>query len=339
MRPTRRGWATIVAAAVAVLVAWVFGSRALNVVAVAAVIGFAVGAVQLHAAETPSIDRSTFAPGFPGETRTVSIDVSGTRGTIVHVTDALSDGLTATGNVFEGTLPVGTSYEVTLAERGRQTVGPTTIRQHDGLGLLRRTERLDERTSILVYPTVHDIAGSETLAAVVERTRTPERGEIDRLREYTPGDPLRDIAWKASAKRFPNLVVAEFAGQETSGTIELAVVTTPDRIDDAAGAAASVGLFLLGTGIDIGISVPDGRLEPGSGRAHRHNVLRLLAETQPGTVEERTWAEADIRIAGEDGVTVDTGARTVAFERVRAGDARKYSVDSDRADRTEGFAP
>ncbi|WP_136688786.1 DUF58 domain-containing protein [Halorhabdus amylolytica] len=335
MRLTRRGWATIGAAVIAVLMAWTFGSRALNAVAVTAVIAFAVGAVQLRSVEVPSIERSTPESGFPGETRTISIDVNGTRGTIVRGHDAIPDGLASVGNGFEGTIPVGTTYEVTLTERGRHTIGPATVRQSDALGLMERTDRIEE-TSILVYPAVYDVAGSETLATVVDRAGTSERQEIDRLREYVPGDPLRDIAWKASAKRLPEFVVVEFAGQGTTGTAELAVTATRERIDDAASAAASVVLFLLDTGLEVGITVPDGRLEPGSGRRHRGEVLRLLAETGSGTIAEHTWADADVRIVGEDdAVTVDTGAHTVAFETVRAGDGTGVPEQSSERDRPD----
>ncbi|WP_135667565.1 DUF58 domain-containing protein [Halorhabdus rudnickae] len=337
MRLTRRGWAVVGAALATVLVAWVFGSRALNAVAVTAVIALAVGAVQLRLADRPSIERSTPAPGFPAETRTVTLAASGTRGTIVHVTDDLSDGLGAAGNDFEGTLPVEIAYELTLAERGRHTVGPATIRLRDALGLFERAERLEERTSVLVYPSVSDVSGSETLSAIVQKARTSERQEIDRLREYVPGDPLRDIAWKASAKRLPEFVVVEFAGQESTGTVELTVSATRERIDDAAGAAASIALFLLEMGLDVGVTAPDGHLDAGSGRPHRGDVLRLLAETGPGTLDERTWDDADVRIVGEDdAVTVDTADRTLAFETIRTGErAIDLPARSGGPDRTE----
>ena len=329
MRVTRRGWAAITAGVAAVVVAWVFGSRALNAVAVTAGVALAVGAIQLRLADRPSIDRSTPGAGFPGETRTVTIEGTGSRGTIVSVVDSLSDGLAATDNAFDGTLPVERTYELTLTERGRHTIGPTTVRMRDTLGLLAREDTDGNRTSVLVYPAVYDVAGSRQLADIVEQTRTPQRQAIDRLREYVPGDPLRDVAWKASAKRPSELVVVEFAGQETTGTVELAASAERAGIDDAASALASTALFLLDAGLEVGITVPDGRLEPDRGRRHRSAILELLAETDAGTVGDQRWAGADIRIVGtEEGVTVEIDGRTVDFETIRTDDGTATGAGS-----------
>lgn len=340
MRPTQRGWAAIGAAIGAVVVAWVFGTRALNAVAVTAVVALAVGAVQLRLADFPSVERSMSPSGFVGESRTVSIAVDGTRGTIVRVRDHHPDALEATGATFDGTLPIETTYDVTLAGRGRHAIGPADVRQRDALGLLQRSDPIGDLTSVLVYPAVYDVAGSNALAAIVDRSRTPDRQEIDRLREYVPGDPLRDVAWRASAKRPQEFVVVEYAGRETDGTVDIALSATWDGIDEVASAAASVGLFLLEAGLDVGLVAPDDRIEPASGHGHRGALLASLAEIGPGTIDERAWADADVRIvADHHGATVDVGTRAVAFETIRTGDRTvavpETAPDTDRPDRVE----
>jgi len=308
-------------AVAAVAMAWVFGSRSLNAVAVTALIALVVGWVQLRLADLPTVDRSTPRPGFPGEPRTISLSVRGSRGTIVEVEETFPEGIEATTTGIEGSIPVDARYDITYAGRGRQQLGPATVRLRDALGFIGREHRLDGTTPALVFPSIHDVSGSDALSTIVRRTRTPERQAIDELREYVPGDPLRDIAWKASAKRLPDLVVVEFTGQETTGTVELAASATSDGIDDAASALASIALFLLDAGLRVGVTVPGGRLEPGLGRSHRSDLLTLLAETDQGSIPESRWNGADLRIrGGSDEVTVETGSYNVAFETLRSGD-------------------
>lgn len=82
---------------------------------------------------------------------------------------------------------------------------------------------------------------------------------------------------------------------------------------------------------------PDGSLDPAQGMAHRAELLGRLAETGAGTVAEQAWADADVRVAGEDGtVTVDIDGRNSTFEEIRAGDGRDGStVASLGSERTE----
>jgi len=317
-------------AVAAVGMAWLFGRRTLNAVAVGTVVAVAVGLVQLRFADRPTVSRSVPGGGFPGETRTVSIDIEGTRGTIVRVRDALSAGLAATDNDFAASLPATRRYEVTLTDRGRRTIGPTTVWLRDALGLFEREIRLDETTPLVVYPPVHDVGGSEHLWGIVERRRAAGRSEIDRLREYQPGDPLRDVAWKASAKRHSSFVVVEFAGRETAGAVEIALDATPRTINEAASAAASVALFLLDQGLDVGLVTPGSRIEPSGGGRQRRAILAALAEAGAGTTDGRTRGDADVRIVGEDGaVTVGIEGLTIPFRTVRTGE-RDVGADRDR---------
>ncbi|MFW5919685.1 MAG: DUF58 domain-containing protein [Halanaeroarchaeum sp.] len=321
MQLTRRGRVAVFVIVAAIAIGWAFGSRSLNAVAVTALIALVVGWIQLRVADPPSVERSTPRSGFPGEQRSISLSVEGSRGTIVEVSEELPAGLDASEHRFEGSIPFEHSYRLTYTGRGQHAIGPATVRLRDALGLLERVHRLTATTPVLVYPTVHDVGGSDVLASMVRHTRTPDRQEIDELREYVPGDPLRDIAWKASAKRMPDLVVVEFAGDETTGTVELAASANDAGIDRAASALASIALFLLDAGLRVGVTVPGGRLEPGLGRQHRRDLLALLAETDQGAVPERAWNSADLRVrGGTDSVTVETGADSVEFETLRSGD-------------------
>ncbi|WP_181686415.1 DUF58 domain-containing protein [Halorhabdus salina] len=336
MELTRRGAAAVGVAIAAVGMGWAFGSRSLNAIAVTAVITIAVGAVQLRLADPPSVDRSKPRSGFPGDQRSVSLQVTGSRGTIVHLTDPLPDGLQSADNDATGAIPFETAYEVTLTRRGHHRIGPATVRVRDPFGLLNETYEVGDRTPLLVYPTIHDIAGSTALGAIIEQARTPERQEIDHLREYVPGDPLRDIAWKASAKRLPDFVVTEYTGQETAGAIEIATSATDSTIDEAASAAASVAVFLLDAGLEVGLTLPGDRLQPNRGPRHRERLLHTLAKADPGAVPETAWAHADVQIAGKQrGVRVGFEGHSMFYGQLR-GDDRQATPPGTETNHDDG---
>ncbi|CCQ34409.1 penicillin-binding protein 1A [Halorhabdus tiamatea SARL4B] len=337
MRLTTRGRVTLAVAVAAVVMAWLFGARSLNAVAVPAVVAVVAAVAQVRLADQPSAERSNLPAGFPDETREVTVSITGSRGTIVEATDPHPAGLSSTDNTVSGSLPTTHTYELTLTERGKHEVGPLAVTLRDVFGLVTHEVTVGDPTNVLVYPAIHDVGGSTVLTAELERARRPERQEIDQLREYVPGDRLRDIDWKSSAKRLPDLIVTEFVGREVTGAIRIAVSADRDTADATASAVASVALFFARAGLEVGVHTPDGALEPAQGVAHRTELLGLLAETGAGTVSEQTWADADVRVAGEDGtVTLDVDGRNSTFEEIRAGDGRDgNTVASLESERTE----
>jgi len=331
MRVTRRGRATVGVAIAAFVMAWLFGARSLNAVAVPALVALVAALAQIRVADAPSVDRSNPHAGFPGETRDVTVEVTGSRGTIVQARDTLAPGLVSSDNAVSGSVPLTHTYEMAFRSRGRHAIGPLSVRLRDVFGLVTHEIEVGEPTPVLVYPEIHDVTGSSVLAAKLERSRRPARQEIDELREYVPGDPLRDIDWKSSAKRLPDLVVTEFVGREATGTITIAASADRTTDDGMASATGSVALFFLDAGLEVGVTAPGGHRAPARGETHRSDLLGLLAETGPGTVDDRAWADADVRVVGEDGtVTIDVDGRELTFEAVRAAADRDRSRSGGR---------
>ncbi|WP_311170608.1 DUF58 domain-containing protein [Halobellus ordinarius] len=108
------------------------------------------------------------------------------------------------------------SYEITPRRRGEHEIGPATVVVTDVLGLVARTIRVENRGTLLAFPPIRRLAPgarTELLAASGAVDPRPSgRDMFDGLREYVPGDALRDVHWKSSAKRGA-LVVQEFAGE------------------------------------------------------------------------------------------------------------------------------
>jgi len=327
MRPTQRGVAVVVIIVACVAMGAAFGARALNAIVGPAVIALGAAVLRLVWMETPTVERTDPPAGFPGERRTVELDVSGSG--IAEISDTVREGPEADAPAVRTTLPDTVTYDLELQSRGELTLGPPTVVVSDVLGLLRHRVETDATGTVLIYPSIYDLRDEEAFAHLFDHTETPERQAFDRLREYAPGDPLRDVHWKSSAKRAEGeLVVKEFVGETSDGTFTVAAGGTAAAADEMASAAASIALLGMEAGLSVAVECPDGTVPPGHGELHRRHVLEVLARTGPGSVSERARAEADVVIdAGADGVTVRVDGRehTLAMaDRPQFGTADRH---------------
>ena len=303
MRPTVRGLAVGLVAAAASVAAVTAGPRALNAVAGPALVALGAGALQVGLADPPTVERTDPPAGFPGDTRTVEFTVDG--GALGRVVDALPDGVAGDDHEVQRGLPATVSYEVELAERGVWTVGPPAVVVSDVLGLFVRRVSADATATLVVYPPVAALEETGPLARLVGEERGERRRTFESVREYAPGDPLRDVHWKSSAKRAgDDLVVKEFTGDRQRGAVRVAASAAPGHTDEMATAAASVAHLGLTAGLSVGLSCPAGTVPVGRGESHRTQLLGLLARTGGGDASEAD-GRPDVAVhADADGVTV-----------------------------------
>jgi uncharacterized protein (DUF58 family) len=118
-------------------------------------------------------------------------------------------------------LPAGSecsvTYHVTPPKRGDFSFGQLSVRFTTGFGLVVRELTFDLRRGVKVYPNLTGIRAHE-IAAKKERlvdigvhvSRLRGTGlEFESLRAYVPGDELRRVDWKASA-RHAELIAREY---------------------------------------------------------------------------------------------------------------------------------
>jgi hypothetical protein len=123
--------------------------------------------------------------------------------------DALGEStrLTVTLSRSASGTPTRLSYPITPAVRGRHLIGPLTARFSDPLGMAEYERDLAGRSTLLVLPRVTPLRGlpaglgrGEGESGSTGLRRGP--GERDALvREYQPGDPLRTVHWRSTARR------------------------------------------------------------------------------------------------------------------------------------------
>jgi uncharacterized protein (DUF58 family) len=168
--------------------------------------------------------------------------------------------------------------EVPALKRGWQNIGRIKIYNEYPFGLFHVWSWLNPDFAALIYPKLDIDApplpnDSAFATAPVSRSRGDE---LAMLRDYRPSDPMRSIAWKASA-RHDTLLVKEFEhhrGREI--VLSFASLTGLDRerrISRLAKWVCSAEIAQLRYTLDL----PTGKFGPGIGPEHRHTCLRELA--------------------------------------------------------------
>lgn len=315
MRLTRRGYGLVAVVVAAEAFALTYGGATLNAVVAPLVIALLVAAVHVRRTATPTVDRASVSPGFPGDTREVTVMVDGSG--VAALVDAVPDGLAAAHAWTETTLPAELSYELTLNARGRHALGPVSVTVTDVLGLVTETYETPKTTNALVYPPVYQLAGRERILRDVLDRDAVERQEFDSLREYAPGDPLRNVHWKSTAKDPDGMYVTEFADRRIEDSVVLAASCEEGYADEMAAAAASVAVLALDVDVAVELRTPSGRVPAGSGVDHRDEVLKLLAITDGGRPAEAAMDDVDMHVhAAADGVTLSVGTRDHEFDEM-----------------------
>jgi uncharacterized protein (DUF58 family) len=192
------------------------------------------------------------------------------------------------------------------ARWGAYDLGELRLRARDRLGLLVWETRVDRRLLLKVYPR------AETLRELVRPRRTQvfagnevarEKGdglEFADLRAFSPGDRVRAINWRASARR-DELVVNVFHPERNTDVILFLDSFAEARagghstLDEAVRATATLAGRYLERRDRVGVVTFGGILRwltPGMGLTQRYRIVDALLETE---VEfSFAWKDVDI---------------------------------------------
>ena len=224
----------------------------------------------------------------------------------------LDDGLEVVSGWAAQSLRLGRDDRRTLEVRlrcrhwGNYVVGDLRVRTRDRLGLLVSEGRLDRGTRLRVFPL------PETLRRIVPpRATQPSSGnevarqkgeglEFADLRAFAPGDRVRAINWRASARR-DELVVNERHPERNSDVIlfldTFADARSGERstLDLAVRAAATLATHYLDRRDRVGLVSFGGHLRwltPGMGIGQRYRIVDALLESQ--VVFNYAWKDVSI---------------------------------------------
>jgi uncharacterized protein (DUF58 family) len=189
---------------------------------------------------------------------------------------------------------------------GLYDVGELRIRARTPLRLVTWETTVDHRRRLKVYPraeTLHRIVPPRETQVYTGSEVARAKGdgiEYADLREYVPGDRLRSINWRASARR-NGLVVNERHPERNTDVVlfvdSFADVRSEGRstLDDAVRATASLATRYLERRDRVGLVSFGGVLrwlEPGMGLAQRFRLVETLLET--GIEPTYVWRDVNV---------------------------------------------
>lgn len=204
------------------------------------------------------------------------------------------------------------TFTLRPTERGYHAFGQSTLRSADLMGVFPRTLANDEAEHLVVFPRVFPL---EDLGLPSERPFGERKGgnrifedplRIAGLRQYRPGDPLRRIDWKATARQgdLQSRVYEPSATQQIYLMVNIDTMLHPwegylrDELERIVSVAASLAVWAAGARYAVGLlangAFPDAdrpiRLRPSRSRDQLTRVLEALAVIQPLTMGDLAGA-------------------------------------------------
>ncbi|MFC3095926.1 DUF58 domain-containing protein [Alteromonas sediminis] len=188
--------------------------------------------------------------------------------------------LNDTGSAMLSDNPTFADVPFTLTNRGHATLPRLTIRSDYPLGLFKCWTHLDLDQHLIVYPAPVkcDIKMYE-LASEEEAVSKVTKGGFDdfhALREYSPSDPLSNVAWKQVAKTNEWLVKTFDQPVSSSGWLTWASASSQDTEQRLSQLTYQI-IQLSEHNAIFGLALPDLTVPPGKGNTHMHKCLNALA--------------------------------------------------------------
>ena len=181
--------------------------------------------------------------------------------------------------------------------RGHYPIGPLTVRIRDVFGLYLSERRLAPET-LAVMPAPEKIRGTELRprhlgpwAGTIPSRTSGVGTEFYSLRAYVPGDDLKRVNWKATA-RSNRLIVNEMEAERVTDVMvvldtDVSFYEASERelFEQSVKAAASMTSLLLRQGNRVGLILQGeerGIVPPGFGKRQERRILYMLAAAKPG---------------------------------------------------------
>lgn len=185
-------------------------------------------------------------------------------------------------------------YRLQAGARGIHRLGPMRIHATDRYGMVHRTITAGQRDEVIVHPRVVDldpmVLGGASVGTGSGHLGARGAATDDVIpREYQPGDEVRRMDWKASARIGALMVRSEENPWRSAITMILDLRAAAHRgrepessVDFALSMAASIGCLALESGWDLTVRTTDDRSlfigSPMTGvRAERQELLLALA--------------------------------------------------------------
>lgn len=170
------------------------------------------------------------------------------------------------------------------ARRGLHELPTLSIETRFPLGLFRAWAIWRPASQLLVYPAPERPAAPLPSARAVpggtSRGRISDGGEVEGVRGYRRGDPLKLVYWKKAAKALAS--GGELVSRDTASAMhqQLWLDWQGCGVSDPEGRLSRLAAWVVAAqraGADYGLALPGRSIEPAEGEAHKRACLEALA--------------------------------------------------------------
>jgi uncharacterized protein (DUF58 family) len=224
----------------------------------------------------------------------------GQRLVLCRVMDDLPPAFMQTPQWLEATcypdIPATLRYAFTPRQRGDHAAGKLYVRYRSPVGLLERWSAADLTQTVRIYPATRTVQEQNLFLArnrqlELQLRKQRQRGlgrDFETLRDYLDGDDLRDVCWKASARRGA-LITKQYQTERSqavwllidAGRLLQARVGGYTKLDYATATALAMSQLALASGDRVGL-LAYGRetqqlIAPRRGGGQLRQILEALA--------------------------------------------------------------
>ena len=189
-------------------------------------------------------------------------------------------------------------YVLRCPLRGHFSLGPVSLRFHNSFNLFSDEMYIDHHSDIIIFPQIKDVeeafVRSRTPKMYTGATTLPTPGpgtEFYSLREYVPGDPFKNINWKAFARTGELMINEKCRDAVTdvyiildSRDISRIGTVLKNPLEMGTVAAASIASFFLKRRDSVSLTIYDNKLsylQPDTGDKQYFKILSSLAGVTP----------------------------------------------------------
>jgi len=176
-------------------------------------------------------------------------------------------------------------------KRGIHEFNWVELDYRDPFGLFYFKKRFDLYTEIIGVPIIEDVPtpystrGTKVTVGPLPSPRVGEGVEFHAIREYQPGDPLKIINWKATA-RTGRIMANEYESERKVDVIFIVDASYTGELvfDDLIRAAASLMLNALNSGTSFGLLLAEDVplwVRPDYGKRHFFKCIDFLSTAKP----------------------------------------------------------
>jgi uncharacterized protein (DUF58 family) len=165
-------------------------------------------------------------------------------------------------------IPATLRYAFTPRQRGDHPAGKLYVRYRSPIGLLERWSAANLTQTVRIYPATHTVQEQNLFLArnrqlELQLRKQRQRGlgrDFETLRDYLDGDDLRDVCWKASARRGA-LITKQYQTERSqavwllidAGRLLQARVSGYTKLDYATATALAMSQLALASGDRVGL--------------------------------------------------------------------------------------